>query len=75
RMNRSGQVYASSILANGRVYYLTRSGRTFVVAAKPEFELIATNDLEEGGQFNASPSVSGNRLLIRSDRFLYCLGE
>ncbi|MCA9044637.1 MAG: PQQ-like beta-propeller repeat protein [Planctomycetaceae bacterium] len=75
RMNRSGQVYASSILANGRVYYLTRSGRTFVVAAKPEFELLATNDLEEGGQFNASPSVSGNRLLIRSDRFLYCLGE
>ncbi|QDU05499.1 outer membrane biogenesis protein BamB [Gimesia chilikensis] len=75
RMNRAGQVYASTLLANDRIYYLTRTGRTFVVAAKPEFELLATNDLEDGGQFNASPSVSGNRLLIRSDRYLYCLGE
>lgn len=75
RLNRAGQVYASALLADGRVYYLNRSGRTFVVEAKPEFKLLATNDLSDGGQFNASPATSGNRLLIRSDRFLYCLGE
>lgn len=74
RMNRAGQVYASSLLADGRVYHLTRSGRTFVVAAKPEFELLATNDLNDGSVFNASPAVTGTQLLIRSDKLLYCVG-
>ena len=75
RLDRAGQVYASALLADGRVYYLNRSGRTYVMAAKPEFELLATNDLSGGGQFNASPAVTGNRLLLRSDKFLYCIGE
>lgn len=75
RIDRAGQIYASPILADGKVYYTNRSGRTFVVAAKPEFELLATNELRDGGQFNASPAVTGNRLLLRSDKFLYCIGK
>jgi outer membrane protein assembly factor BamB len=75
RMNRSGQVYASPILADGRIYYLTREGRTFVVAASPEFELLATNDLNDGSVFNGSFAVDNGRLLIRSDKFLYAIGR
>ncbi len=75
RLDRAGQAYASALLAEGRVYYLNRSGRTFVLAAKPEFELLATNDLRDGSTFNASPAVVGNRLLLRSDKFLYCVGK
>lgn len=74
RVPRADQIYPSPILADGKIYYLGRGGRTFVVAAKPEFELLATNDLEPRGIFNASPAVSGNELLIRSNAFLYCLG-
>jgi outer membrane protein assembly factor BamB len=74
RMNRAGQVYASSVLAGGRIYHLTRTGRMFVVAAKPEFDLLSTNDLDDGSLFNGSPAVTGNRLLLRSDKYLYCLG-
>ncbi len=73
RMDRSGQVYASALLADGRVYYLTREGRTFVVAAKPEFEVLATNDLNDGSVFNGSFAVDGTRLLVRSDKFLYAI--
>jgi hypothetical protein len=73
RMNRSGQVYASALLANGRVYYLTREGRTFVVAAKPEFEQLASNDLKDRSLFNGSFAVDGSRLLVRSDKFLYAI--
>lgn len=73
RMNRSGQVYASALLANGRVYYLTREGRTFVVAAKPEFEQLAANDLNDRSLFNGSFAVDGSRLLVRSDKFLYAI--
>jgi outer membrane protein assembly factor BamB len=75
RMERANQVYASTLLADGRVYHLDRSGRTYVLTARPEFELLATNDLRDGSVFNASPAVLGDRLLLRSDKFLYCLGR
>jgi outer membrane protein assembly factor BamB len=75
RLDRAGQVYASTLLADGRLYHLNRSGRTFVLAAKPEFELLATNDLNDRSLFNASPAVTGDRILIRSDKYLYCLGQ
>jgi len=75
RLPRAGQVYASPIVADGRVYFLSRGGRTFVLPARPQFELLATNDLDDRSMFNASPAVAGKRLLIRSDKFLYCLGQ
>jgi outer membrane protein assembly factor BamB len=75
RLNRAGQFYSSALLANGKLYYVSREGKTFVLAAKPEYEEVAINDLNDGSVFNASPAVAGDRLLIRSDRFLYCLGE
>lgn len=74
-LNRADQSYSSALLANGKIYYLTRSGRTFVVAAKPKFEQLASNDFGERSVFNGSPTPDGNRLLIRSDTFLYCVGK
>ncbi len=75
RLERAGQVYASALLAGGRIYYLTRDGKMFVVAAKPEFEQLAVNDLNDRSIFNGSPAVAGKRLLIRSDKYLYCIGQ
>ncbi len=68
-------MYASAILADGKLYYVTRDGRTFVLAAKPEFEQLGMNDLKDGGVFNASPAVDGSRLLLRSDKYLYAIGK
>jgi len=73
RLPRAGQFYASALLANDRLYYLSRTGKMFVLAAKPQFEQLAVNELEDRSVFNASPAVAGNRLLIRSDQYLYCL--
>jgi hypothetical protein len=75
RLDRAGQFYSSALLADGRLYYVTRDGKTFVVAAQPQFEQLAVNDLSDGGVFNASPAVAGQHLLIRSDKFLYCVGR
>ena len=72
---RAGQVYASPVLADGKIYYVTRRGGTFVVAAGPEFKQLAHNTLDDRSTFNASPAVSGRCLLLRSDRFLYCIGK
>ena len=75
RINRAGQVYASPLLADGRIYYLTRDGKTYVVAAKPKFEQLASNDLNDGTLFNGSFAVDGARLLVRSDKYLYSIGK
>lgn len=71
-----GQIYASPILANGKLYYLGRGGQMVVVSAEPEFKVLSNAKLENGrGVFNASPAVIGDRMLIRSNKFLYCIGS
>lgn len=75
RMNRAGQVYASALLASDRIYYLTRQGKTIVVAAKPEFVELSVNELNDGSLFNGSLAIDGTRILIRSDKFLYAIGK
>lgn len=76
RLPRADQFYASPILAEGRIYYVSRGYDTgvFVVAARPRFELIAQNKLGDRSRFDASPALAGNRILLRSDRHLYCIG-
>lgn len=75
RLPRAGRIYASPVLADGKLYYVSRRGRAYVVAAKPKFELLATNDLGRAGTFNASPAIAADRLLLRSDTVLYCFGS
>jgi hypothetical protein len=71
-----GQIYSSPILAGGKIYYTGRGGQTVVVSAEPSFKILSTAKLENGrGVFNASPAVHENRLLLRSNKFLYCIGS
>ena len=70
-----GQIYASPLLAGGKIYYIGRGGQTVVVSAEPKFKVLSSARLENGrGVFNASPAVHGDHLLLRSNKFLYCLG-
>jgi outer membrane protein assembly factor BamB len=73
RLASAGQFYGSPVLADGRLYAITRNGIGFVLAAKPQFAQLARNELGDRGSFDASPSVDGSRLLVRSDKFLYCI--
>jgi hypothetical protein len=73
---RPGRIYASPVCADGKLYYVSRDKGTFVLAAEPEYKLLAHNVLESDKSiFNASPVVSGNSLLLRSDQYLYCIGK
>jgi outer membrane protein assembly factor BamB len=69
-----GRAYASGIYADGKVYYLSDNATAFVVPAKPKFELLSTNKVGDTSRTNASPAVVDGRLLIRTDRHLYCIG-
>jgi outer membrane protein assembly factor BamB len=69
-----GLIYASPLLAEGRLYFVSQRNGTYVVAAKPEFELLAHNVFaDDDSRTNASPVPAGDRLLLRNDRYLYCL--
>jgi outer membrane protein assembly factor BamB len=71
-----GSFYASPLLADGKLYYVSRTGGTYVVAEGPKFKLLAHNSLApDTSVFNGSPAVSNSQLLLRSDRYLYCIGK
>ncbi|MCU0979983.1 MAG: PQQ-binding-like beta-propeller repeat protein [Pirellulaceae bacterium] len=73
---RPGKIYASPLAADGKLYYVSRDAGVYVVAARPQFELLAHNKIEsDTSVFNGSPAVADGRLLLRSDRALYCIGK
>jgi len=57
---------------DGRVY-LASAGKSYVVNAGPKFEVLATNDLGDGGP--ASPAVTDGRLFLKGRKWLYCVGR
>jgi outer membrane protein assembly factor BamB len=73
RLGGSSQVTASPVLIDGNVYSVNESGRVYVFAAKPKFELLAENDLKEA--VSASPAVADGRLYIRGATHLFCIGK
>jgi outer membrane protein assembly factor BamB len=72
RMNTKERIYASALLAGGRLYLTTRDNGVFAIALGPEYKELAHNVFaDDDSLLNATPAVSGNSLLFRSNRFLY----
>jgi outer membrane protein assembly factor BamB len=68
--------YASMVCADGKLYAVSRTNGTFVLAARPEFEQLALNVFEsDDSDFNATPAVSNGRLFLRSNESLYCISN
>jgi outer membrane protein assembly factor BamB len=71
-----GLVYASPVLADGKIYYVSQKNGTYVVPARPEFKLLAHNTFaDDKSRGNASVAVSNGQLLLRNDQYLYCIGK
>lgn len=76
RLPTRARIYSSIICAGNKLYVTTRDQGIVVLAAKPDYEELAVNVIASDETLvNASPAVSGNQLLLRTDRFLYCIGE
>lgn len=73
----AGKVYSSLLAADGKLYLVSCNNGAFVLDATPEFKQLAHNDLSkiDNSVFNASPSVSNGQLLLRSNKYLYCIGK
>lgn len=73
---RPGLVYSSVTLADGKLYAVSQHNGTYVIAAGPEFELLAHNEIaDDDSRANAVPVPSDGQLLLRTDAYLYCIGE
>jgi outer membrane protein assembly factor BamB len=64
-----GTHMASPIYADGKLYFFSVQGEATVLKAGRKYELVATNELDEG--FMASPAVSGKALFLRTKTHLY----
>jgi len=76
RMPTRGRVYASIISDGEKLFLTTRDAGVLVLAASPEYQELAINRLgTDDERFDATPAINGDRLLIRSDRKLYCVRQ
>jgi len=67
-------IYASPVLADGKLYVQTRKDGCFVLEAKPEYSVIAQNKFDsDDTEFNASPAICNSQILLRSNKALYCI--
>lgn len=62
-----GNYSASPLAADGRIYFQDEAGVCHVVAAGPEYRLLATNTWAAGRRTYASFAVAGRSLLLRSE--------
>jgi len=76
RMPTRSRVYGSVVSDGQRLFLTTRDSGVLVLAASPEYRELALNKLgSEEELFNATPAIVGDTLLLRSDRFLYCIAK
>jgi outer membrane protein assembly factor BamB len=64
--------YSSPTLADGKLYFAREDGVVFVVKASENFELLSENPM--GERIIAAPVPVDNRLLIRGEKHLFCIG-
>jgi len=73
RIGDLGNIYASPVAADGRIYVVDRSGKAAVIRHGTKFELLAENELDDG--FDASPAIVGDELYLRGHEHLYCVAQ
>jgi len=73
RLPGIGNVYASPVAANGRIYITSLEGNTLVFTAGAEPEVLSVNSLDDS--FSASAALVGKELFLRGDKSLYCIAE
>ena len=65
--------YCSPVSADGKIYQFTKTGTCYVIDAKPEFNVLAVNSLNDGSEFNSTPAISEGKIYVRSNKHLYCI--
>jgi outer membrane protein assembly factor BamB len=72
-----GPFSASPVIGDGKLYAVNEEGQVFVIQLGEKPQLLATNELKprEKDYVLASPAISGGAIYLRSDQYLWCVGE
>jgi len=65
--------YASPVIGDGKLYAPDMQGVVHVIAIEREGEKLAANEM--GERIVTTPALLNNRIYIRSDNKLYCIGQ
>lgn len=68
----SANYYSSPAIASGKLYALREDGVAFVASVGGKFEVLSENNM--GERVIATPVLLGNRILVRGEKSLFCLG-
>lgn len=76
RLYDGRQEYTSAVLADNKIFALTRFDGLYVLAAGEKFKQLAHHTFEgDKSIFNSTPAISGGRIYVRSNEYLYCVGK
>ncbi|HVQ37691.1 MAG TPA: PQQ-binding-like beta-propeller repeat protein [Pyrinomonadaceae bacterium] len=67
------EYYASPVAADGKIFMVSASCKVTVLKAGAQWEVLATNDLDE--ECWATPAIAGNSLIIRTRGALYSFAD
>lgn len=74
RLPTKSRVYGSVVLAGDKLYTPTRDAGVVVWSAGDEYKQVSQNQFsDDNDPLNATPAITGNRLLLRTDSYLYCI--
>jgi outer membrane protein assembly factor BamB len=73
RLGHLGNIYASPVAADGKIFVTDLSGTTLVLSHEPAPKLISVNRLEE--TVSASAALEGKELFLRGEKHLFCIRE
>ena len=69
----SGNIYASPVVADGKLFFTTEDGKVAVTDTSADFNVLAVNDL--GERCYATPAFDHDRIYIRTEKGLYAFGK
>ena len=73
RLGALRNIYASPVGASNRIYITDLDGATQVISHAKIPRTLAINELDDS--FSASAAIVGDQILLRGNKFLYCIAE
>jgi outer membrane protein assembly factor BamB len=75
--NRKNRGLGSPLAIRGKLLWVLDDGITVVIEPGDKLKIVGRNKLGDGTglNFGASPAVANGRLFLRSQSYLYCIGE
>ena len=74
RLGKGSNTYSASAVASQKhLFFSSEQGTIYVVKPGEKYELIEQNEMKD--TIMATPAISGDRLLVRTSKYLYCIAK